>query len=61
MRLTAKFLGVFCDARVIAKGEAAGLKLVAQSADPNFVRGTYELPMQQAIAANLAPGDVFYD
>jgi FkbM family methyltransferase len=59
--LTARFLSVFSDARVIAKGEAAGLKLVAKSADPNFVRGTYEPPIQQAIAANLAPGDAFFD
>ncbi|RWP46009.1 MAG: FkbM family methyltransferase [Mesorhizobium sp.] len=61
MTLTARFLSVFGDARVIAKGEAAGLKLVAKSADPNFVRGTYEPPIQQAIAANLAPGDAFFD
>lgn len=61
VRLTAKVLGVFGDARVIAKGEAAGLKLVAKGADPNFVRGTYEPPIQQAIAANLAPGDIFFD
>lgn len=61
VRSTAKFLGMFCNARVIAKGEAAGLQLVARSADPNFVRGTYEPPIQQAIGANLAPGDVFFD
>lgn len=61
MRSTAKFLGMFCDARVIAKGEAAGLKLMARNADPNFVRGTYEPPIQQAITANLAPGDAFFD
>ncbi|TIM59981.1 MAG: methyltransferase, partial [Mesorhizobium sp.] len=42
MTLTARFLGAFGDARVIAKGEAAGLKLVAKGADPNFARGTYE-------------------
>ncbi len=42
--LTARFLSVFGDARVIAKGEAAVLKLVAKSADPNFVRGPPSRP-----------------
>ncbi len=46
---------------VIADGEAAGLKLTARRADPNFARGTYERPLQAIITANLAPGDVFYD
>jgi FkbM family methyltransferase len=53
--------GVFSDTRVIAAGEAAGLILVARRADPNFLRGTYEEPIQRAIAGNLAPGDVFCD
>jgi FkbM family methyltransferase len=54
-----------CDAlgqpRVIAAGEAAGLRLVAHRADPNFARGTYERPLQSFIAEHLAEGDVFYD
>ncbi len=42
-------------------GEAAGLTLASRDADPEFGRGTYERPIQQAIAANLAPGDAFFD
>ena len=47
--------------RIVSEGEAAGLKIVARGADHLFARGVYELPIQTTIAANLAPGDVFYD
>lgn len=46
---------------VIGQGEGAGLKLFARHADPNFVRGTYEPPMQQVVVGCLSPGDTFYD
>ncbi len=46
---------------VVEAGEAAGLKLTARRADPNFARGTYERPLQVFIAKNLSAGDVFYD
>ena len=60
MTLTARFLSVFGDARVIAKGEAAGLELRGEERRPEVLgQGTYEPPIQQAIAANLAPGDAF--
>jgi FkbM family methyltransferase len=49
------------ETRAIAAGEAAGLTLVARGADPDFLRGTYEVPIQRAIAGALAPGDCFYD
>jgi FkbM family methyltransferase len=47
--------------RVVAGGEAAGLRLAAWRSDPDFARGTYELPIQEAVASNLSPGDVFFD
>ena len=47
--------------RIVAAGEAAGLRLVANRADPTFARGTYERPLQSFIAGHLAEGDVFYD
>jgi FkbM family methyltransferase len=46
---------------VVAAGEAAGLRLVAHRADPNFALGTYERPLQSFIAGHLAEGDTFYD
>lgn len=52
---------VITDVRTIAAGQGSGLKISARRADPNFARGTYEPALQDAIAANLAPGDVFYD
>jgi FkbM family methyltransferase len=47
--------------RVVASGEAVGLRLVANHADPDFARGTYERPLQSFIVGHLAEGDVFYD
>lgn len=61
MHLISKLREAFSDTRVIAAGHAAGLKFSARRADPNFARGSYERPLQDAIAANLAAGDVFYD
>jgi FkbM family methyltransferase len=49
------------DVRTIAKGQGAGLRISARHADPHFALGTYEPALQDAIAANLKPGDVFYD
>jgi FkbM family methyltransferase len=45
----------------IASGPAAGMMLVARNAHPSFLNGTYEQPMQNAVAAHLSEGDVFYD
>lgn len=61
MRLVSRLLDAFSERRVVATGEAAGLTLVSRDADPEFGRGTYERPIQQAIASNLAPGDAFFD
>lgn len=51
----------FSPEHLITSGAGAGLKIVAPHADPEFARGTYELPIQEAISANLLPGDVFFD
>lgn len=61
MQLIDAVRDVFTDVRTIASGQGAGLRISARRADPNFARGTYEPALQDAIAANLAPGDVFYD
>lgn len=61
MRLISKLRDAIPVARVIAEGHAAGLKIAARRADPNFARGTYEQPLQDVVAAELGPGDVFYD
>jgi FkbM family methyltransferase len=45
----------------IRKGVGAGLKFDAPNADPGFRLGTYELPVQKALAQYLQPGAVFYD
>ncbi len=37
------------------------MKIFAPKADPEFRRGTYELPIQIAISDNLRAGDVFFD
>ena len=48
--------------RKIQSGRAAGLSLVCpRNADPRFEAGTYEMPIQDAIAEMLSPGDVFFD
>ena len=57
-----RLLDILSDFRLVTSGEAAGLSIVSpRKSDRTMVRGTYEVPMQQAIAANLSPGDVFYD
>ena len=61
MELMAKLRGIFSEASVVAEGRGAGLKLVARGADPNFARGIYEQPMQEAVISNLSAGDVFFD
>ena len=61
MHLMAKLLDALSNSHIVAEGEAAGLKLVTRSGDQNFARGTYEQPVQDAVASNLLPGDVFYD
>jgi len=61
MALIERVLHRIWPTRVIGGGKAAGLKLVAARADPDFALGVYELPMQEAIAASLREGDVFYD
>lgn len=48
--------------RKIQAGRGAGFKLVLPGgADPQFIIGDYETPMQDAIDDMLSPGDVFYD
>ncbi|PDQ17842.1 methyltransferase [Mesorhizobium sanjuanii] len=61
MRLATKLRDVFYSMPIVAEGEAAGLKIFSRGADPDFARGTYELPIQETIASLLAPGNVFYD
>ena len=51
----------FSRPKVIAGGQAAGLKLVAHGAHPDFAAGVYELPVQAAIADSLGAGDCFFD
>jgi len=45
----------------LRQGEGAGLKFNAGYANPDFALGTYELPLQQALAQYLKAGDTFYD
>jgi FkbM family methyltransferase len=61
MKLATKIHDVFSGMPTIAAGQAAGLRVFARGADPDFAKGTYELPVQEAIVSNLTPGDVFYD
>jgi FkbM family methyltransferase len=61
MQLLTRLRDALGQPRIVAAGEAAGLRLVANHADPNFARGTYERPLQSFIAEHLAEGDVFYD
>ena len=49
------------DVRTIAAGRGANLKISARRADPQFVSGTYEPALQEAIVQNLSAGEVFYD
>lgn len=43
------------------QGVGSGLMFNARDADPDFALGTYELPVQQALATYLGSGDTFYD
>ncbi|MET3580224.1 FkbM family methyltransferase [Mesorhizobium robiniae] len=61
MRLATKLRNVFYSMPVVAAGEAAGLRIFSRGADPDFARGTYEFPIQEAIVSLLEPGNVFYD
>jgi FkbM family methyltransferase len=62
MSLVSRLVGAVPTTRTIAGGRAAGLKLAGWvAADPDFGRGVYELPIQDAIATALSDGDVFYD
>ncbi|MDJ0620593.1 MAG: FkbM family methyltransferase [Calothrix sp. MO_192.B10] len=45
----------------ISQGVGAGLKFAPDNSNPDFAKGTYEVPLQKALADYLKPGDVFYD
>ena len=61
MDIAARLRGLFSETRAIADGEAAGLKLFAHGAQPDFAKGIYEMPIQRTIAGSLDDGDCFYD
>lgn len=61
MHIIDRLRNAISDTRVVGSGYAAGLKIAAMRADPNFARGTYERPLQDVIASNLPLGGVFYD
>ena len=56
-----RLLDALAPVRRIKAGEAAGMRLVCAGADRSMSLGTYDAPMQQAIAAHLSVGDVFFD
>jgi FkbM family methyltransferase len=45
----------------ISRGVGAGLRFRAGQSDPAYALGTNELPVQEALARCLQPGDVFFD
>lgn len=45
----------------VASGPAAGLRIGLRNASADYGDGGNELPVQEAIAARLRPGSVFYD
>jgi FkbM family methyltransferase len=45
----------------ITKGACEGLKIYAYGALPEYVNGSYELPLQKVLSELLTPGNVFYD
>jgi FkbM family methyltransferase len=45
----------------IADGVGAGLRFDPGVAEHGYLRGDAELPVQEALADHLGPGDVFYD
>lgn len=52
---------LFSDVRRVAAGEGAGLKIVPLEGDREIAEGSYEVPVQAALVANLAEGGVVYD
>jgi FkbM family methyltransferase len=44
-----------------SQGLGTGLKFCPDKSNPDFAKGTYELPLQKAFAAYVQPGNVFYD
>jgi FkbM family methyltransferase len=47
--------------QIVEAGPAAGIKLRSHRASGDYRSGTNERPVQEALAALLHPGDVFYD
>lgn len=45
----------------LSVGVGAGLRIDPARSNPAYATGANELPVQQALAAHLAPGGVFYD
>lgn len=45
----------------IREGMGSGLRFNAAHGNPAYAQGNNELPVQEALAACLRPGDVFYD
>jgi len=45
----------------INQGVGAGLKFAPDNSNADFAKGTYELPLQEALTDYLKPGDIFYD
>ncbi len=45
----------------ISEGVGTGLKFAPDASNADFARGTYERPLQEALAHYLKQGDVFYD
>ncbi|MBK7665078.1 MAG: FkbM family methyltransferase [Sterolibacteriaceae bacterium] len=59
-------IGVACKRTIVGPGEieagpAKGLRFDAGDDSGRFAQGDYELPVQQALAALVHPGDVCYD
>lgn len=57
----ADLLDLLSDVRRIASGPASGLKIIPLEGDAEIARGTYELPVQAAVAEIVAPGAVVFD
>ena len=55
MQLLTRLRDALGQPRVVASGEAVGLRLVANHADPDFARGTYERPLQSFIVEREVP------